>query len=40
MNSTTITQATELYSYRSLLETLLTYGSDAVNTPHKRVLDT
>jgi len=32
LNGTTITQATELYNYRSLLETLLTYGNDAATT--------
>jgi len=30
LNGTTITSTTELYQYRSYLETLLTYGSDAV----------
>jgi len=29
LNGTTITQTTELYPYRSYLETLLIYGSDA-----------
>ena len=29
LNGTTITQTTDLYQYRSYLETLLTYGSDA-----------
>ena len=29
---TTITQATEFYNYRSILETLLTYGNDAAST--------
>ena len=32
LNGTRITQATELYNYRSLLETLLTFGSDAATT--------
>ena len=32
LNGTTITQATELYNYRSLPETLLTYGNDAATT--------
>jgi len=32
LNGTKITQATELYNYRSLLETLLTYGNDAATT--------
>jgi len=32
LNSVTITQATELYNYRSYFETLLTYGSDAAAT--------
>ena len=32
LNGTTIKQATELYNYRSLLETLLTYGNDAATT--------
>ena len=32
LNGTTITQATELYNYRSLLVTLLTYGNDAATT--------
>ena len=35
LNGTTITQSTELYNYRSLLETLLTYGNDAA-TKHLR----
>jgi hypothetical protein len=29
LNGVTITQTTELYQYRSYLENLLTYGSDA-----------
>jgi len=29
LNGVTITQVTELYNYRSYIETLLTYGSDA-----------
>ena len=29
LNGTTITQSTELYNYRSLLENHLTYGNDA-----------
>jgi len=32
LNGLTITQATELYNYRSYFETLLTYGSDAATT--------
>jgi len=32
LNGTTITQSTELYNYRSLLETILTYGNDAATT--------
>jgi len=32
LNGVTITQATELYIYRSYFETLLTDGSDAANT--------
>jgi len=32
LNGVTITQATELYNYRSYFETLLTYGSDAAAT--------
>jgi len=32
LNGVTITQATELYKYRSYFETLLTYGSDAATT--------
>ena len=32
LNGTTITQSTEIYNYRSLLETLLTYGNDAATT--------
>jgi hypothetical protein len=32
LNGTTITQATELYNYRSFLETILTYSSDAAAT--------
>ena len=32
MIGTTISQATYLYQYRSYLETLLTYGSDAANS--------
>ena len=32
LNGTTITQTTDLYQYRSYLETLLTYGSDAANS--------
>ena len=32
LNGSTITQATELYNYRSLLQTLLTYGTDAATT--------
>ena len=32
LNGTTLTQATELYNYRYLLETLLTYGKDASTT--------
>jgi len=35
LNGTTITQAIELYNYRSLLETLLTYDNDAA-TKHLR----
>ena len=32
LNGTTITKTTELYQYRSYLETLLTYGSDAATS--------
>jgi len=32
MNGLTITQAAELYNYRSFLETILTYGSDAATS--------
>jgi len=32
LNGVNITPASELYSYRSFLETLLTYGSDASNS--------
>jgi len=32
LNGVTITQATELYNYRSYFETLLTYGTDAAAT--------
>jgi hypothetical protein len=32
LNGITITQATELYNYRSFLETILTYSSDAAAT--------
>ena len=32
LNGTTITQSTELYNYRSLLETVLTYGNNAATT--------
>ena len=32
LNGTTITQTTELYNYRFLLETLLTYANDAATT--------
>ena len=32
LNGVTITLATELYNYRSYLETLLTYGRDAAAT--------
>jgi len=31
LNSTQITQATELYPYRAYIETLSTYGNDAAN---------
>jgi hypothetical protein len=33
LNNTTITQANELYNYRSFLETILTYSSGAAATP-------
>jgi len=32
LNGTTITQATEIYNYCSLLETILTYVNDAATT--------
>jgi hypothetical protein len=32
LNGTTITQTTDVHQYRSYLETLLTYGSDAANS--------
>jgi len=32
LNGTTITQSSEQYNYRSYLETLLTYGTDAADT--------
>ena len=32
LNGVTITQATELYIYRSFFETILTYGSDAATS--------
>ena len=32
LNRTAITQSTELYNYRSLLETVLTYGNDTATT--------
>jgi len=38
LNGTTITQATELYNYRSLLETLLTYANDAASTLLKNAM--
>jgi len=38
LNGTTITQSTELYNYRSLLETLLTYGNDAATTHLKNAM--
>jgi hypothetical protein len=33
LNGTNVTQAGELYNYRSYLETILNYGSDAAASP-------
>ena len=38
LNGTTMTQATELYNYRSLLETILPYGNDAATTHFRNAM--